>query len=76
MRAGLYVDEIQLTVDDISGIAVNIGARVRDKAAGGEIRVTSMVRDLVVGSGLVFSDLGQHALKGVPGSWTLMSVDE
>ena len=76
VRAGLYVDEIQLTVDDMSGIAVHIGAGVMDTAAGGEIRVTSTVRDLVVSSGLVFSDLDQHALKGVPGSWTLMSVDE
>ena len=76
VRAGLHVGEIQLTGDDISGIAVHIGARVMETAAGGEIRVTSTVRDLVVGSGLVFPDLGQHALKGVPGSWTLMSVDE
>ena len=76
VRAGLHVGEIQLTGDDISGIAVHIGARVMDTAAGGEIRVTSTVRDLVVSSGLVFSDLDQHALKGVPGSWTLMSVDE
>lgn len=75
LRVGLHVGEIQLTGDDISGIAVHIGARVMDTASGGEIRVTSTVKDLVVGSGLNFVEAGQHELKGVPGSWMLMSVE-
>ena len=75
LRAGLHVGEVQLSGSDISGIAVHIGARVMDTASGGEIRVTSTVRDLVVGSGLEFVEAGQHELKGVPGSWMLMSVE-
>jgi hypothetical protein len=29
------------------------------------------VKDLVLGSGIQFSDAGLHDLKGVPGSWHL-----
>jgi hypothetical protein len=29
---------------------------------------------LVVGSGLTFSERGEHELKGVPGSWQLFAV--
>ena len=32
------------------------------------------VKDLVVGSGLVFEDRGTHELKGVPGEWRLFAV--
>jgi hypothetical protein len=36
--------------------------------------VSSTVKDLVVGSGIDFADLGTHQLKGVPGDWRLFSV--
>jgi hypothetical protein len=32
------------------------------------------VRDLVVGSGIEFSERGEHELKGVPGSWRLFAA--
>jgi hypothetical protein len=32
------------------------------------------VKDLVVGSGIEFVDRGEHALRGVPGSWKLYEV--
>jgi hypothetical protein len=38
--------------------------------------VSSTVRDLVVGSGIEFDDLGRHALKGVPDEWRLFAVAE
>jgi hypothetical protein len=38
------------------------------------VRVSRTVRDLVVGSGLVFEDRGEHSLKGVPESWELFAV--
>jgi hypothetical protein len=34
-----------------------------------EVLVSSTVRDLVVGSGLAFTDAGLETLKGVPGEW-------
>ncbi|TMG47033.1 MAG: hypothetical protein E6H91_10580 [Chloroflexi bacterium] len=36
--------------------------------------VTSTVRDLTSGSGLVFEDRGTRALKGVPRDWHLFSA--
>ena len=74
IRAGLHTGEIQLDGDDVSGIAVAIGARVGALAAPGEVLVSSTVKDLVVGSGLVFEDRGHHVLKGVPDEWRLYAA--
>ena len=64
----------QVLDDDVGGLAVHIGARVMGKAEAGEVLVSSTVKDLVVGSGLDFSERGAHELKGVPGEWRLFSV--
>jgi len=53
---------------------VHIGARVGALAAPGEVLVTRTVRDLVVGSGIVFEERGEHELKGVPESWALYAA--
>jgi class 3 adenylate cyclase len=44
-------------------------------AGPGEILVTGTVRDLVVGSGIVFDDRGRHNLKGLPDEWQLLAVE-
>jgi hypothetical protein len=36
--------------------------------------VSSTVKDLTVGSGIVFEDAGEHELKGVPDPWHLYRV--
>jgi hypothetical protein len=33
------------------------------------------VKDLVAGSGLRFTDRGEHTLKGVPGEWRLFAAE-
>ncbi len=71
VRVGLHTGEVELIGDDIGGIAVHIAARVMGSAGAGEVLVSSTVRDLVVGSELVFEDRGVHELKGVPGEWRL-----
>jgi class 3 adenylate cyclase len=75
VRAGLHTGEIELIGDDVAGIAVHIGARVLAQAGGGEVLVSSTVKDLVAGSGINFSERGEHELKGVPGAWRLFAVD-
>ena len=57
-----------------SGLAVNVAARIMSLAGDSEILVSRTVRDLVVGSGLDFSDRGEHDLKGVPDRWTVLSL--
>jgi class 3 adenylate cyclase len=74
VRAGLHTGECELVNHDVSGVAVNIGARVGAIADGGEVLVSSTVKDLVVGSGIEFEDRGLHSLKGVPGDWHLFAV--
>jgi class 3 adenylate cyclase len=74
IRAGVHTGECELHDGKIVGIAVSIGARVASLAAPGEILVSSTVRDLAAGSGLVFADRGRHELKGVPESWQVYAV--
>jgi len=74
-RAGLHSGEVELIGDKIGGIAVHIGARVAGHAGPGQVWVTSMVKDLVAGSGLRFAERGSHVLKGVPGEWRLLSSE-
>jgi pimeloyl-ACP methyl ester carboxylesterase/class 3 adenylate cyclase len=74
VRSGLHIGEIELTRDDIAGIAVHIAARVAAEAEAGETIVSSTVRDLVAGSGLRFQDRGMRALKGLPEAMHLYRV--
>lgn len=76
VRAGLHSGEVDLVNGDVGGIAVHIGARVAGQAGSGEVLVSSTVKDLVVGSGLTFTDRGAHSLKGAPGEWHLYAVGE
>ena len=74
IRAGLHTGEIELAGSAVRGIAVHIGARVAAAAGGGEVLVSSTVKDLVAGSGIRFADRGVHVLKGVPGEWRLYAA--
>jgi len=56
-------------------IAVHVAARVMAQAQGNEILCSRSVRDLVAGSGFVFTDRGIHRLKGVPDDWQLYAVE-
>jgi class 3 adenylate cyclase len=75
VRAGLHTGEIEITDSDVAGIAVHIGQRVSSLAKPGEVLVSRTVVDLVVGSGIQFSERGDHGLKGVPGSWKIFAVE-
>ena len=74
LRAGIHTGECERIGGALAGLAVNVGARVSAAAGPGEVLVSSTVKDLVAGSGLAFADRGEHALKGVPGSWRLYAV--
>jgi len=75
IRAGIHTGECELLDNDIGGIAVHIAARILGQAGADEILVSNTVRDLVVGSGTGFEDRGSVELRGVPGTWQLLSVD-
>ena len=65
VRSGLHTGEIEILPDDVGGIAVHVAARVAQLAGPGEVLASSVLRDLVAGSGIYFEDRGVHALKGL-----------
>ena len=74
VRVGLHCGEVELMDDDVGGIAVHIAARVGALAAGGEVLVSSTVKDLVAGSGIEFADRGPTRLKGIADEWRLFAA--
>jgi len=74
IRAGLHTGECEIFGSTIAGLAVHTGARIAALAGSGEVLVSSAVKDLVAGSGLLFHDRGSHELKGIPGEWRLFAV--
>jgi class 3 adenylate cyclase len=75
LRAGLHTGEIELRGDDITGLAVVIANRISSLAGPDEVLVSSIVKDLVIGSAVGFAERGEHPLKGVPGMWRLYRAD-
>ena len=75
IRVAIHTGECELIDADIGGLAVHIAARILGQAGAGEIVVSRTVRDLVVGSGIAFTDHGTFELRGVPEQWELLAVD-
>ncbi|GAA1060266.1 adenylate/guanylate cyclase domain-containing protein [Agromyces bracchium] len=75
LRAGVHCGEVLVRDEDMVGIAIHVAARVSALAKAGEVLVTDTVRVLVEGSGLAFQTAGEHALRGVPGAWTLFRLE-
>jgi pimeloyl-ACP methyl ester carboxylesterase len=76
VRAGVHTGEVEVADSNVRGIAVHIGSRVAALAAPGEVLVSRTVVDLVAGSGIAFTDRGEHSLKGVPSVWQLFAVEQ
>lgn len=74
LRVGVHTGECEVLGEKYSGIAVHLGARVAAAADPDQLLVSSTVKDLVVGSGLQFEDLGPRTLKGVPEPWQLFRL--
>jgi class 3 adenylate cyclase/pimeloyl-ACP methyl ester carboxylesterase len=73
VRVGVHTGECDIVDDKLSGLAVNIGARVAAQAGDGEVLVSGTVKDLVAGSGIEFESRGVRELKGL-GEWPLFAV--
>jgi class 3 adenylate cyclase len=74
IRAGLHTGEVELSGDQVGGLAVHLANRIMAEAGPGTILVSATVKDLVLGSGIEFVDRGPHQLKGVPDIWTLFEA--
>jgi class 3 adenylate cyclase len=75
VRAGVHAGEIMVREDgDVSGLAVNLAARVQEVGPGGSTLVSSTVRDLLLGGECSFTEHGEHDLKGIEGTWHLYEL--
>ena len=70
VRIGVHTGDAVREADDFFGNAVNYAARVASQALGGEVLVSSLVRELVAGAGpgITFLDSRDVELKGLDGS--------
>jgi class 3 adenylate cyclase len=74
VKIGLSAGEPVSESDDLYGAAVNLAARVCAQAMGGEILVSSVVKDLCIGKGLKFAEDRVVDLKGFDGPMRLFRV--
>ena len=71
IRVGVHVGDVDVRGDDVSGLTVNIAARIMGRAAGDETLVSESVRSATLGSGLSFDEVGVAELKGIPEPFAL-----
>jgi DNA-binding SARP family transcriptional activator/pimeloyl-ACP methyl ester carboxylesterase/class 3 adenylate cyclase len=74
VRLGIHTGEVDIVDDDVSGISVDIARELAALALPGEVLVSRTVKDLVVGSGISFTDRGDHQLPDVPDRWSVFAV--
>ena len=77
VRIGLHAGEVIKDQDDFYGKNVIMASRVAGKAAGGEILVSSLLRQLVessVGAGM-FGEPREVELKGLSGTHVVYRVE-
>jgi class 3 adenylate cyclase len=74
VRAGLHVGEVEASVNDVSGIAVHVAARVVAAAAPNQVLVSGTLKDLVAGSNIKFRNQGSRTLKGLDNKIRLFAV--
>lgn len=76
IRVGAHTGEAIVDDDgDLFGHHVNLAARIADEASGGEILVSSLVKEIVESRGdLAFGEPRSAALKGLTGTYLLHPV--
>ena len=75
MRIGLHTGEAIKEGDDFFGKHVNLAARVAGQAAGGEILVSSLLKELTQSAGeFAFGDGRKVELKGISGKHSVYEV--
>jgi class 3 adenylate cyclase len=65
VRVGINAGEPIAEDGDLFGASVIAAARIAASAKGGQVLASDVVRQLVTGKGFLFSDTGEHDLKGL-----------
>jgi class 3 adenylate cyclase len=75
VRMGLHTGEVLKNQDDFHGKHVVLAARIANQASGGEILISSLLKELTESSGDLHFDSGREvALKGLDGAHHVYSV--
>jgi len=74
LRIGIHTGEINLAGDRIAGPSLLIAEQVASHTQDGQILVSRTVKDLVVGSGIAFTESGSHPITANGERWTLYKV--
>ena len=75
VRIGLHAGETIKEGEDFFGTTVNLASRIAAQARGGEILVSSLLKDLTDGADLRFGAGRAVTLKGLSGTRVLFSVE-
>lgn len=65
IRAGVHSGEVERQGEHLRGVAVHIAARIAALAQPSEVLLSASTTSILEGSGLSFSDAGEHELKGL-----------
>ncbi len=74
VRIGLNAGEPVAEDDDLFGTAVQLAARIVDRAEPGQVLVSNVVRELCAGKTFEFTSMGEATLKGFDEPVTLYQV--
>jgi class 3 adenylate cyclase len=74
VRSGLHAGELIAKRGQWFGIAINAARRICDHAQPDQLLVSDVVRQLVAGSEIAFTDGGDFQLKGLEGLYHLYAV--
>lgn len=74
LRMAVHTGEVEVTGEDIRGVAVHEASRILAIAGAGEILVSAATAGLVRDAGIELMDRGEHELRGMPGPRRLYAV--
>jgi hypothetical protein len=74
IKSGLHTGECEVFGDKYSGFAVSLAQHIAGQAGIGKILVSRTVKDLVAGSGVLFTEYGIKAFPQTQGEWRLFNV--
>jgi class 3 adenylate cyclase len=73
VRIGIHLGEIDRRGEDVSGLAVNIAARIMSSAEPDQILTSAVVAQTT--DAAPFTSIGTRTLKGLDGTWELFTVN-
>ena len=73
VRTGVHLGDVEMRGEQVTGLAVHAAARIMAEATADQVLVSSEVVDQLR-PGVALRNVGQRALRGVPGEWLLYEV--